>query len=307
MKIKIGIIMLLLCVLMGCEPAFQKTLNAGFPNEKIKIGILLKEQKETQTISDSFIDTLLASGISAEKLEFKVEVLDSNTTQVIDEWINDHVDMVYCIGAYATSVASRKLMDTQIPLIFTGFFDDVNFSYIRSDNFRGVYSDISLNQTLEWIIDLMPKLKVLGIAYRDSDSSKELVKEIKEVAESLGIDVVAADEDYFERAIDHPLTPYHVIDAFLKIDHADLSFLRLEDGEYALPIFSLNEAAADESVVAYQVADLKGLGNQTGKMALRMLLYNASLEDLQNEYPKDRNVIYSEELMKDFGLKIRKE
>ena len=307
MKLKLGIAVMLFCFLMGCQPTFQRDSDADFPNEKIKIGILMKDQKETQTISDSFIDTLLASGIDSQRLQFEVEILNSGTTQIIDEWIEHHVDMVYCIGAYATSIASRKLSHTQIPLIFTGYQDDVNFSYIEEDNFKGVYSDIGIDQTLQWMRSLMPQLKVVGVAYQDLQSSKDLVKEIEEVAKTMGIEVLNADDEYFKKAAQHQLTPYRIPDAFLKIDEADLSFLKRDDDKYALPIFALNEDVADESCVAYQTADLKGLGNQAGKMALRLLLYNVEMDDLENEYPKERNVIYSEELMRDFGLKIRKE
>ncbi len=239
----------------------------------------------------------------------------ATTNQIAQSMVAANVDLL-CGVATPMAQACYNAANGNIPVVYTAVTDPVAAELANADgtsvgNVTGTSDKLAVDAQLEMIRKFLPDAKTIGILYTTSEAnSVSAIEEYKALAPQYGFEIV---ERGISQSSDIPLAATDLaenVDCMSNLtDNTVVSALAtvLDAANKAgIPVFGSEIEQVKNGCVATEGLDYVALGNQTGKIAARVLkgenaqdipyetiseysLYinSAALESLGIECPED--------------------
>lgn len=266
--------------------------------ESYTIGISqFAEHGSLDNCREGFIQGLAAEGIvEGENLEilFDNAQTDMSTASTIaDSYVSKKVDLICAIATPSAMTAYNSAQKAGIPVVYTAVTDPLAAQLAGEDgtpvgDVTGTSDKLPIEEQLQMIRQLQPEAKSIGILYTTSETNSEsAIAEYKELAGKYDFEIVdkgintiadvsmaAADLAGKVDCISN-LTDNTVVSALQTVIEAANS--------NNIPVYGSEIEQVKDGCVASMGIEYIALGEQTGKMAAKVLKGEAKAADMPFE------------------------
>ncbi|MGI6205247.1 MAG: ABC transporter substrate-binding protein [Anaerovoracaceae bacterium] len=270
--------------------------SSASSGETYKIGITqFAEHGSLDNCREGFLKGLEDEGIvEGENLEVDYQNAQADTgtaSQISDSLVSQNVDMICAIATPTAQSAFNAAQGTDIPVIYTAVSDPVAAGFANEDgtntgNITGSSDKLPVKEQLEMIRKLMPDATKIGILYTTSETnSVSTIEEYKDLAPDYGFEIVekgintiadvdlAASDLVTQVDCISNLTDNTVVEALQTVlDKANSA---------GIPVFGSEIEQVKNGCVASMGIDYTALGEETGKMAAKILKGEATAQDTE--------------------------
>lgn len=307
-----------MAVMAGCGGSSDQENG----KETYAIGISqFAEHGSLDNCREGFLQGLEEEGIvEGENLtvDYKNAAADMGTAgQISDAFVSDKVDMICAIATPTAQSAYNAAMDTDIPVIYTAVTDPVAAELADEEgnptgNVTGTSDELPIKAQLEMIRTMLPDAGEIGIIYTTSEANsvsaletyKELAKEYDFEIVEKGItstaDISLAADDLLGR-VDciTNLTDNTVV--------ASLPTILEKANEKGIPVFGSEIEQVKIGCLAAEGLDYIALGQQTGRMAAKVLKGEAEAVELPYETITEPGFYVNKKVAEDLGIEVPEE
>ncbi|MDO4541523.1 MAG: ABC transporter substrate-binding protein [Bacillota bacterium] len=309
------LIALLLCCAMIFSLAGCGNNSADEEDDAMeyKIGIAqFGDHNSLDNCRKGFLEGLEEEGIvRGENLEviYQSAQFDTGTAnQVAASLVAQDVDLLCGIATPMAQSAFNAAEGTDIPVIFTAVTDP-EAAMLTEGNVTGTSDKLPVEAQLQMIRALLPEAKTIGIMYCTSEAnSVSALAEYKELAPNYGFEIV---ESGISASADVPLAADNLL---LEVDCmsnltdntvvGSLSTILDKANALGVPVFGSEIEQVKKGCVAAEGIDYVALGNQTGKMAAKILKGEAKASDLTYETISESQLYYNPEVLATYNLTL---
>lgn len=222
------------------------------------------------------------------------------------------------IGAIATPAAVSAYAATKAdntPMVFTSVNDPVASKLVQSlekpgTNCTGSSDVLPLESQLKMIRAFLPDAKKIGVLYTTSESnSASVLAQFKKLAPEYGFEVVEQGvTNASEVASGAEALVAKGVDCFNNFTDNNVvnnltSELQATD-KANIPVFGSEEEQVKNGCMASVSIDYVALGEETGKIAGKILKGEAKPEDTPVYVVKDGKPVYNKEVMEKLGIQL---
>lgn len=318
----------LLCTtaLTGCQttPSSETGTAApsAAPGEKTyTIGISqIAPHGSLDNCREGFLAGLAAEGfVEGENLivDYKnAEGENSNATMISETFVSKKYDLIGAIATPTAMAAYSAAQDAGIPVVFTAVSDPVAAGIVNSLEVPGTIctgtSDaLPLEEQMQMIRAFLPEAKTIGILYTTSEANslthletfKELAPKYNFTIEAIGV----SSQSEISLAVDTLVTKCDVINNFTDnnvVNNLDTVLAKAK--EAGIPVFGSEEEQVKKGCIAAQNIDYFSLGENTGKIAAR-ILKGETPDSIPVEVISDHIPVANQEAMDFYGLTMPEE
>jgi len=291
--------------------------------EKVyKIGVSqFAEHGSLDNCREGFIQGLADEGIvEGENLKIEYENAQADTGiagQIATNFVSNKVDMICAIATPSAASAYNAAMKTDIPVIFTAVTDPVAAGLANEDgtpvgNITGTSDKLPVEAQLEMIRKVLPDAKTIGILYTTSEvNSESSIKEYEALVgkygfelETIGISTIAD----IPLAMDNILTKVDCISNLT--DNTVVQGLATEIAkatEAGIPVFGSEIEQVKNGCLAAVGLEYVSLGQQTGRMAAKILKGEAKASEVNYEHITECGLYLNTAVAEKLGIEIDEE
>ncbi|MBK0422122.1 ABC transporter substrate-binding protein [Leucobacter sp. CSA2] len=223
-------------------------------------------------------------------------------------------DLILAVATPAAQAAAQAITDK--PILFTAVTDPVAAELVKSDekpgaNVTGTSDLAPLEDQLKMIKQIKPDAKKIGIVYASGEVNSEVqVKAAKEAAKGLDLEIVtktvttANDIAQATEALGDVDAIYVPTDNMVVAGIGSL--IQVAEAK-KIPVIGAESGTVKGGAVATLGIDYTKLGEQTGKMAIKILKDGGKPADTPVELSKDFAYVVNPEAAKRMGVEIPKE
>lgn len=284
--------------------------------EQFKIGILqLMEHDALDNARNGFLDALAEGGYAeGEKIVVDVQNAQgdqSNLKTMSQKFVNDKEDLILAI---ATPAAQSVAAETQeIPILATAITDYPEAGLVESNempnvNLSGTSDRTPVKEQFTLLKQILPDVKKVGIMYNSSEANSEIqAKSAIEACEDLGL-------EYQEGTVTNVNDIQQVVQSiagevdalYIPTDNTFASAIPLvvsiTDVE-KVPVICGENGMVKGGGLATVGIDYYKLGQQTGKMAIRVL-EGEDVSKMPVEFPDSTEVCINLDTAEKIGVTI---
>ncbi|MBF0714212.1 ABC transporter substrate-binding protein [Gemella sp. GH3] len=317
---KVFTIVLIFCLIFGYIVENRNNNEEVKQRTDVKVGVLqLLSHPALDSIYKGFEDEMKNQGYEVGK-NLKLDLQNaqgdqSNLATMSEKLVSEKNDVIVAITT--PSALSLSNVTKDIPIIMGGVTYPVEAGLIKSEekpgtNVTGVSDRTPLDQQLSLMKDILPNMKKLGIIYTSSeDNSMKQAEQAKELAESLGLEVVVktiSNTNDIQQVTEVLASSVDAI--YVPIDNTVASAMstvvKITDS-YKVPVFpSADTMVKDGGVLAIGV-DQYNIGVETAKVVVDILkgqeaanksivFANEGIIYLNEEKAKELNIIIPEHI-----------
>lgn len=217
-----------------------------------------------------------------KKVKFELQIANQDVSlasQIANRYVQSGADMILALGTPAAQAAQRATQ--KIPIVFGAITDPVEIELVETlehpgKNITGSSDKWPYEKQFEMIKYLLPKTENIGIVYNPSEANSEnVMRDIRRISDQMGLhlnvvpvssstEVYSAAQslvrksDIFFAPADN--TVLSALDAYLKVAK-----------QYHIPLFVGDEGSVEKGGIATYGPDYYKLGQETGKLAVRIL------------------------------------
>jgi len=283
----------------------------------IKIGVLqLVEHAALDAAYQGFVDALkeagFEDGVNIEIDYQNAQADQSNLMTISERFVKNNVDLILAIATPAAQAVASAT--TTIPILFTAVTDPVAARLVESNekpglNVTGTTDAGPIDKQFALMKELFPDLKTIGIIYNSSEVNSEVqAKQAEEIAKEMGWEV-----------------KFGTITSVNDIEQVANSLVEKVDGFYAptdntiasampnlvkvaeekkLPILGSEPGMVEGGALMTVGIDYFKLGQQTGKMAVKILKGEAVPAEMPVESLKDVDIVLNQATAKAIGFEF---
>lgn len=311
----------LLCTasLTGCGN--QTNGNTSTTDTTYTIGISqIAPHGSLDNCREGFISGLASEGfVEGENLviDYKnAEGEPGNATMISETFVSKKYDLIGAIATPTAMAAFSATQGSQIPVIFTAVSDPVAAEIVASleepgGNCTGTSDALPLEPQMKMIRDFLPEAETIGILYTTSEvNSLTHLEKFKELAPKYGFTIEAigvSNQSEIPLAMDTLVTKCDVINNFTDnnvVNNLDTVLAKAQ--EAGIPVFGSEEEQVKKGCVAAQNIDYFALGEETGKMAAKVLK-GENPAKLPVEVISDSLPVANKEALESYGITVPKE
>ena len=228
------------------------------------------------------------------KLIYENSQADTGTAgQIASNFVAEKVDMICAIATPSAASAYNAAMKTDIPVIYTAITDPVMAGLANEDgspvgNITGTSDKLPVDAQLEMIRKMLPDAKTIGILYTTSEvNSESSIKEYESLVgkygftlETMGISTISD----IPLAMDSLVTKVDCITNLT--DNTVVQGLATEIAkatDAGIPVFGSEIEQVKNGCLAAEGLEFVSLGEQTGRMAAKVLRGEAKASDMNFE------------------------
>lgn len=244
-----------------------------------------------------FIQGLADEGfVEGENLEIIYENANGDgslSSQIITNFVSGGADMVCAIATPIAQSAYSVTKRTDIPVIYTAVTDPVLAELATEDQMpvgeiTGTSDKLPVTEQLAMIRKLLPEAKTVGILYTTNEvNSQAAIEEYKEAAPEYGLEIV---EIGISTVADIPLAAEQLaakVDCISNLtDNNVVSSLPVvldAANKNGIPVFGSEIEQVKKGCLAAMGLDYISLGEQTGRMAAKVLKGEAKASEMPYE------------------------
>ncbi|SFM43581.1 ABC transporter substrate-binding protein [Thermodesulforhabdus norvegica] len=287
-----------------------------YAGKVITIGITqIVEHPALDATRQGFIDALRDHGyVEGENVKYDIQIAQGNmatANAIAKNLVGKKVDMILAIATPTAQAVVNATKD--IPVLIAAITDPVGAGLVKSlerpgGNVTGTTDKSPVDRQLELEREILPGLRRLGVIYNSGeDNSRASVREIKEVASGMGIEVVEATVTNSSGVMLAASSLVGKVDAIhIPTDNTVVSALEAvvkvcEDNK--IPLFAADIDSVPRGAIAALGIDYYRLGRQTGEMAYR-ILKGANPGDMPVETLKELKLVINKEAAEKMGVKL---
>ena len=265
---------------------------------------------------EGFIKGLAEGGYKeGENLEIIYENASADSgmaAQIANNFVAKKVNLICAITTPMAQISYTTAKDTDIPVIYTAITNPIAAGLAKEDgtpvgNITGTSDKLPIKKQLEMIRKVMPDAKNIGILYCTSEVNSEMsVKEYKEAAKEFGFEII---EQAVTSPADVPLATDNIltkVDCLNNItDNTVVNSLDivLDKAKTAgKPVFGSEIEQVKKGCVASVGLDYVLVGEETGKMAAKVLKGEAKASEMKFITFEEADLYGNEEAAKAYGL-----
>lgn len=306
--------MLAVSVFAGCGGS-----EGSADGESYEIGILqFATHSSLDNCREGFLQGLADEGfVEGENLTvtYKNSAADTATdNQIASSFASKDFDLVCAIATPSAQSAYNALKDKGTPVIYTAVTSPklagfVNDSGKNIGEITGTSDLILADEQLRLITDLMPKVSKVGILYSTSEvNSQAGIEAYEKVASKYGVKIVTKG---ISQTADIPMATDSLlkeVDCITNLtDNTVVSSLPTildKANKAGKPVFGSEVEQVKIGCIGCIGIDYIKLGNQTGKMAAKILRGESSAKDMEFETFNAGEILLNEKVAKDLGIEI---
>ncbi len=297
----------------------EQTQQQSEDGEQIKIGVLqLMEHDALDNARNGFVDALAEGGyVDGEKIVIDVQNAQgdqSNLKTMSQKFVNDKEDLILAI---ATPAAQSVAAETQeIPILATAITDYPEAGLVSSNeepnvNLSGTSDRTPVKEQFALLKQILPDVKKVGIMYNSSEANSEIqARSAIEACEELGL-------TYQEGTVTNVNDIQQVVQSI--VGDVDALYIPTDNTfASAIPLVASITDVEKVPVICGENGMVKGgglatvgidyykLGQQTGKMAIRVL-EGEDISKMPVEFPDTTEVCINLDTAEKIGITIPQE
>ena len=240
---------------------------------------------------------------------------NSNGDLIAKNMVTKKYDLIMAIATPAAMSAYSAAKTANIPVVFTAVSDPAGAGIVKSNakpetNCTGSSDVLPLEEQVKMIRAFLPNAKKIGILYTTSEpNSVSQLAEIKKLAPKYGFEIVdvgvtnssevaAGAQALVAKGVDcvNNFTDNNVVN--------NLSLLLQAANSKKIPVFGSEEEQVKNGCLASQSIDYVKLGNETGKMAAKILKGEAKASELPVFEVKEFSPVYNKDVLAKLSLTL---
>lgn len=265
-----------------------------------------------------FMQGLLEEGlVEGENLTVMYEnsQADGGTAnQIIDNFVAKKADLICAIATPMAQSAYSAAKKDNIPVIFTAVTDPVMAELANADGtpvgeITGTSDKLPVENQLAMIRTILPDAKKIGIMYSTSEiNSVSAIEEYKEAAADYGFEIV---ESGVSSTADIPLAADNLLEKVDCINNltdntvvSSLPVILDKAGKKGIPVFGSEIEQVRIGCLATVGLDYISLGEQTGRMAAKVLKGEKKASEMNFEIIEEAAFYGNNKVAENLGIAI---
>ena len=267
---------------------------------------------------EGFLKGLADEGfVEGENLEVIYENANGDGSlsgQIITNFVSNDVDMVCAIATPIAQSAYSVTKRTDIPVIYTAVTDPVLAELATEDqmpvgNITGTSDKLPVSEQLAMIREILPEAKTVGILYSTNEvNSQAAIEEYKKAAPEFGLEIV---ESGISTSADIPLAAEQLaakVDCISNLtDNNVVSSLPVvleAASKNGIPVFGSEIEQVKKGCLAAMGLDYISLGEQTGRMAAKVLKGEKKASEMPYELIEGAAFYGNTKAAEDLGIEL---
>lgn len=310
-------------LLVGCGGSAEKTEESAAAEESTKdsyvIGISqFAEHGSLDNCKEGFLKGLAEEGIvEGENLEvlFDNAQTDMSTASTIaDSYVAKKVDLICGIATPSAMTAYNSASKAGIPVIYTAVTDPVAAELAEEDGtptgeITGTSDKLPIEDQLKMIRKLQPDAKKIGILYTTSETNSEsAIKEYKELAGNYDFEIVDKGINTVADVVMAAADLAGKVDCISNLtDNTVVSALQTvidAANKNNIPVYGSEIEQVKAGCVASMGIEYVSLGEQTGKMAAKVLKGEAKAGEMPFEMISESSCYVNTAAADKIGMEI---
>lgn len=301
------------------EANTESSANEAADGKQYVIGIgQFAEHGSLDNCREGFMQGLLDEGIvEGQNLTVMYEnsQADGGTaSQIIDNFVAKKADLICAIATPMAQSAYSASKKDNIPVIFTAVTDPVLAELANADGtpvgeITGTSDKLPVENQLAMIRTILPEAKTIGIMYSTSEiNSVSAIEEYKAAAADYGFEIV---ESGISATADIPLAADSLlekVDCMTNLtDNTVVSSLPIildKAAKKGIPVFGSEIEQVRIGCLATVGLDYIGLGEQTGKMAAKVLKGEKKASEMNFEIIEEAAFYGNNKVAENLGITI---
>ena len=312
--VTLKIVLVTIAVIAGVSLTyFAFATNMG--EQKI-IGIARWDDSTEYSLNiQGFKDGLQRMGfVEGTNVSYLIENAHSNASkqrEIIKEFVDKKVDMIYTLTTPGTLIAKNETHD--IPIVFSVVLYPVDAGLIKNwyaseNNLVGTSNHISIEKQFSFYSQLVPMKKVAFVHRQGEPNSQIQLQELKKYASENNmtvVDIAATNlKDFKEKisnSIDEVDSTYESCDTLVQ-NGGDLIAIKVAISNKK-PSFSCHQSGAENGALAADAADYYKLGLVSGQKA-GFVLQGIKPESLISDVDANEYTIINLKTAQNLGLNV---
>ena len=301
------------------EEASSEAENTADADGSYTIGIgQFAEHGSLDNCREGFLEGLAAEGIEEGKnltvLYQNAQADGGTSAQIANTFAGKNVDLMCGIATPMAQAEYSVAMKSDIPVIFTAVTDPVAAELANADGIpigeiTGTSDKLPVEQQLKMIREILPDAKTIGIMYSTSEiNSVSAIEEYKEAAPEYGFEIV---ESGISSTADIPLAADALVEKVDCINNltdntvvSSLPVILDKAAKKNIPVFGSEIEQVKIGCLAAVGLDYVSLGEQTGKMAAKVLKGEKKASEMNFEIIEEAAFYGNNKVAENLGITI---
>ena len=261
---------------------------------------------------DALKEAGFEDGVNIEIDYQNAQADQSNLMTISERFVKNNVDLILAIATPAAQAVASAT--TTIPILFTAVTDPVAARLVESNekpglNVTGTTDAGPIDKQFALMKELFPDLKTIGIIYNSSEVNSEVqAKQAEEIAKEMGWEVKFGTITSVNDIEQVANSLAEKVDGFYAptdntIASAMPNLVKVAE-EKKLPILGSEPGMVEGGALMTVGIDYFKLGQQTGKMAVKILKGEAVPAEMPVESLKDVDIVLNQATAKAIGFEF---
>ena len=235
-------------------------------------------------------------------------------SQIMNNFLSKKADLICAIATPIAQSAYSAAKDTGVPVIYTAVTDPVLAELANADGtpvgeITGTSDKLPVESQLKMIRTMLPDAKTIGIMYSTSEiNSVSAIEEYKEAAPEYGFEIV---ESGISSTADIPLAADALVEKVDCINNltdntvvSSLPVILDKAAKKNIPVFGSEIEQVKIGCLAAVGLDYVSLGEQTGKMAAKVLKGEKKASEMNFEVIEEAAFYGNNKVAENLGITI---
>lgn len=235
-------------------------------------------------------------------------------SQIMNNFLSKKADLICAIATPIAQSAYSAAKDAGVPVIYTAVTDPVLAELAKEDGtpvgeITGTSDKLPVESQLKMIRTMLPEAKTIGIMYSTSEiNSVSAIEEYKEAAPEYGFEIV---ESGISSTADIPLAADSLLEKVDCINNltdntvvSSLPVILDKAAKKNIPVFGSEIEQVKIGCLAAVGLDYVSLGEQTGKMAAKVLKGEKKASEMNFEVIEEAAFYGNNKVAENLGITI---
>lgn len=312
-------------MLAGCGSSTKETSTKDTKSTETEskdsytIGISqFAEHGSLDNCREGFLEGLKEAGIEEGKnlkVNYDNAQADTGTAGTIaDSYVSKKVDLICAIATPSAMSAYNAAMSADIPVVYTAVSDPVGAGLAKEDgsnagNITGSCDLLPVDEQLKMIRKMLPDAKKIGILYTTSEAnSVSTIKEYKKVSDKYGFEIVDTGINTLADVDMAAADLVGKVDCICNLtDNTVVQALQTvieKANSKKIPVFGSEIEQVKIGCLAAVGLDYVSLGEQTGKMAAKVLKGEKKASEMNFEIIEEAAFYGNNKVAENLGITI---
>lgn len=304
---KLIVLLAILVLLVGCGTAKTTEFHVG-----------VVQWDNHPALDDSYqgmLEGLEEKGLKdAVRVTYKVANGSApEADQIISQFVNDKVDVIYAIATPAAQSALSAVDGTSIKVVFAAVTDPIDANLVGSDGLSDTVTGVSdaapMEKHLQLIQEFNPQASKVGVLFKTTEANSLIqLAQLDNLAPKLGIEIVDkgvnehADIPFAATQLASEVDAFYIITDNLIATAAGLVVSTAAENN--VPVFMAEDGKFDEGILAADSISYLKMGKQAGVMISNILSGDKKVSEMPFEISSETTLIVSQSMADKLGITI---